>query len=65
MHALRCRWDGGASPISLTTLLVPDAKALGQETSSGMLEFKVNFKSACLQITSRNGNDLLEQSGRD
>lgn len=47
------------------SFLVLYAKALSQETSSGMLKLGVNFlKSARLNITN-NGNGLLEQFGRD
>lgn len=39
--------------------LVPYAKAASQETSSGMLELKVDFlKSAAQSITNKTRNDL-------
>lgn len=59
MHTLRCSWDG-EDVISISNFpyhflkLVPYAKALSQETSSGMLKLKVNFlKSAHLSITNK------------
>lgn len=40
--------------LPLFFFLVPYAKALGEETSSGMLKLKVNFlKSARLNITNK------------
>lgn len=45
--------------------LVPSAKAVSQETSSGMLKLKVDFLKSAQPNHKQSRNDLLEQFGRD
>lgn len=51
MHTLRCNWGGGVSPISLTTFLVPYAKAFESVDIIWNAEVKGELlESACLRI---------------